>query len=379
MPILKLYFKLLKNGLPILFLYIIIFLLSAHINIGGLLDYDREREFNIAVINENPANKISRNFIEYLSRYGDIYYYKEENKELEEDLYHGKISSVVMIPYQFGEKFLAGEEVHISLKSKGSLGGIDFFIKEYLNRGREYISHTENMEEETFLKLLSKDLEEHNITIINLKAISNVYSNYYNIAGYILMACVLYGVNFVMRTYQDRDIQRRITLSLQNENKMQKQIFFGNLAFTVGMVFIFIVTDRIINREIPYTVGVFLLQIKFILYALSSLALGYVIAALIQKKELQNIVIHSLPLIFALFSGVFIPREELRGILVKISVFTPMYWFINGNRSLGEVDSFQPAVLREILYDSMHLLCFFGAMFAFVLLVEKYKRQMDYN
>lgn len=378
MTTIRLYFKLLKNGLPVVIFYMVLFLFFVNINMGALVNKDT-KNIRIGVINYDADSKISKDFIEYLNRYGNVFYLEDE-EEAEENFFYNKADGIIIIPYQFGEEFSSGQDITVGLQAIRYSAHINYLINEYFNNVTSSVDFDTELEKSERNEILIKNIapEEVSADKVSADTASISYTSYYNMAAYILLVCILYGVNLVMKTYRDRDIQRRILLSLSNENKVEQTLFIGNLSFTLLMAALFIVIDRIIHRDTPYTIIMFFLHLNFILYSLTALGLGYIIFVLVKRKEMKNILIHIMPVAMALFSGVFIPQTELRFVILRISSFTPMYWFVGGNALLSGMGQLDWDSIKGGLSSSITLLWFVAALFAIYGIISKYKNQIEY-
>lgn len=383
MQVIKLYFKLLKNALPTIIFYLIIFIVLVALNINGAnrLDSSKKR-VKVAVVNYNASNELTTHLIKYLEQYLEIHDFSDKEDELEEGIFYGKIDVTLMIPYQFGEDYLKSSDPMIGIKSVADKS-IELFISNLINHyyrfSDDILINNPNITAKELIKIYDAKLSAIEAKVITNKATIWDSLTYFKYAAYVIFVCILYGVNLIMRTFKDSNIKKRILLSLNDETRLEKQLFLGNFIFTNILILVFIVIERIINNRLHFNNKMIYIYLHFMLYSYSILGFSYLLSILVRKKEKQDIITHLLPLTIAFLSGIFIAQEELRDIMKQIASFTPTFWFIKGNQELSMMNRMNVRAFAEVFVYLITCICFNGVFFALSLVIMKYKNQRDYN
>lgn len=383
MQVIKLYFKLLKHAIPVIVLYIIIFVIFVTLNINGENSIHLNKKgLKVAVVNYNETNEITSHFINYLESYLEIHNYKDREMELEYGVFYGKIDGTIMIPYRFGEDLLSKKEVKIGISSNSSQFNevfINNLVNHYFNYANKLLLEDNTITKDEFIKKLDAYLFVGRNDITTNKILIQDYTRYFNYASYIIFVCILYGVNLVLRDFKDANIKRRFLISPNDATKMEKQLFYGNFIYTNILILLFILLERIINNQLYFNDKMLVIYLHFILYSYSVLGLSYLISTLVRKKDKLASITHLLPLAVAFVSGVFISQNDLRDILKQIASFTPTFWFIKGNSVINMMESISLSNISMILEYMITSICFSGVFFGLTLVIMKYKNQNEYN
>lgn len=384
MQIFNMYFKLINKCIPIYFLYGVVFILLLIVKIGENKDkYNQDYKMVVGIINNDVTDTFADNMKLYLEKYCDIYYMGTSKYDLDDNLYYDNIDAIINIPYGFMEGLLNDviqkpnietlEDNEISLQLNG-------LISHYINTLHEYLEHNKEINMDKIFSqlndvLLQSEVSETNILNSNY-AENKLMSEFFHVAGYILIGCLFVTVGTVINIFHDTYIKKRIDVSLLENNQMHGQILLGNLIFTLCLDAILITVGFFYTKNNLNFIVLVKYSLNIAVYSLSALALNYFFAILYEKKKsLMYFVL--IPIILAFISGVFVPQDNLREIVLHIGSFNPLYWFVKNNNEIFKTSNILIGKENNIFENMMIQLLFAGVFFVLSCLLIKERKERD--
>lgn len=384
MQIFNMYFKLIKKCIPIYFLYGVVFILLLIVKIGENQEkYNQDYKIAVGIINNDVTDVFTDNLQVYLEKYCDIYYMGTSRYDLDDNLYYHNIDAIINIPYGFMEGLLTEDiqkpnietidnnEINLQLNS---------LVNHYINTLYQYLENSKEMSTEKIFLDLNDVLLRSEVSetkIVNSKYIENkLMSEFFNIAGYILMGCLFVTVGTVFNIFHDTYIKKRIDVSLLENNQMHGQILLGNLIFTLCLDVVLIAVGFFYTKNNLNFIVLLKYSLNIAVYSLSALALNYFLAILYEKKK-SLVYFILIPIIFAFISGVFVSQNNLRDIILHIGSFNPLYWFVKNNNQIFQSSNILIGKNNNIFEITLIQLLFTGVFFVLTSLLMKERKDRD--
>lgn len=387
MQVFKLYFKILKSAAPALIIYIVIFsvlifFLSTTQN-KKITGY-KETKIDTALVNYDKDSIFVQDFLDYLSKYCDFTDYEDREDELADALLFRQVKYVLTIPYDFGEDFLSGRDTGVEKKTipDGAYNvSVDNAVNNYLNIARLYLTAFPDISQAELITYIRQDMNTE--TEVSIAAGANddknnsFYNQYFNTASYIILSCCLLGIGMIMLTFHNVHIMRRNMVTPMTHSDMNLQLIGGNLIFVFTYDIFFILFGYIIIEDKTINGNVLLYWLNLLIFSVSALSISYLSAILIKSRQANDILSTVLPLGLSFVSGAFVPQYLLGKSVLKLSSFTPLYWFIKGNDTIAGVIHFSWENIKSIICYMLIQIGFAAAVFSVALVISKNKRQSE--
>jgi ABC-2 type transport system permease protein len=383
MQVFKLYFKLLKSVSTAIILYAVIFaalIVIISSNNGNKVPQYEETKISTALVNYNEENKLTKDFVDYMSKFCEFTDLGDDESDLADALFFRQVEYVITIPYQFGEDFILGKDVAVEKKTvpdSAYSASVDNAINNYMNTARMYLKSLPDITEEELIKYIRQDInKEVNVYIEHTKNQGKdfvFYNSYFNTASYILLSCCLLGVGMIMLTFHNIHIRRRNMVTPMTHKDMNLQLIAGNIIFILGFDLFFIILGIFFNDYKGINGNVLLFWVNMIIYSISALGISYLIAMLVSKKEANEAISYVIPLGFSFISGAFVPQALLGDSVLKLASFTPTYWFVKGNDKIALLTNYSWTNLKDIVFYMLIQVGFAAALFSVALVISKNK------
>ena len=388
MQVFKLYFKILKSVAPALLIYAIIFagliFLLSNNEGQGTISYE-ETKINTAIVNYNEDSILVQDFLEYLSEFCEFKDYGDKETDLADALFFRQVEYIITIPYQFGEDFILSKDVAIEKKTVPDAiyaTSVDNAINNYLNTARVYLNSIPGITEAELVTYIRQDISsEASVSIVsNEKDGSNnsFYNYYFNTAAYIILTSCLLGIGMIMLSFHNVNIRRRNMVTPMSNKNMNLQLIAGNLIFVLCYDVLFIIFGIILNKDKGINGNALLYWMNLIIFSISALSISYLVSILVKSKGANDALSYVLPLGFSFISGVFVPQFLLGESVLKLASFTPVYWYVKCNDTIGSLSNLKLANTKEIFYYMAIQIGFAAALFSLSLVISKNKSQGNY-
>lgn len=388
MQVFKSYFKILEKHKFSIIIYSAIFLaitLVMTMNGGNQVEKEfRNSKISLHVVNEDDPSKLVDSFLKYLESYAN-FIELEDNEEARKDaLFYGDISYILTIPKGFTEDFLAGKEVTVQKQSMPGYSGtvpVDNAIDNYFHTVRTYQKYLPDRSFEEIHQYVLENLEHKTTVEINASTDARVNNSnefnqsYFNYLGYVLIGSLITSVSLVMTSFREINIKRRHTAAPISTKSLNLQLLMGNLIFTVCYLFLFILAGYIYNKYRRIDGNTLLFWLNGLVFALTTLSLSYLIGITVKNKKAVGAISTALSLSMAFISGIFVPQQYLGNIVLKLASFTPAYWFVRTNNTIGIMEGFSTNNLSEVFGMMAIQLGFGAALISIALVVSKRKSQ----
>ncbi len=385
MQVFKLYFHLLKKNLPSMLIYMAIFLsiiIYLTLNSGDKKDMIfSENKVDVAFINDDEDSPLVNGFRSYLDNYCNFIDIPDDEISLKDALFFRRVVYIIRIPDGFTENFMNGENVKVEKTSVPNVAeaiSVDIAVDRFFNTAAIYEKHIQDMDQNRLVSLVKDNLDiKANVTMFSENTQENhqLIVKYYNFICYGLVSILVLGVGMIMLSMQKLDIKRRNLVSPMSTTSINIQLIIGNIVFTIGCLAVFVIAGAIITPGFKLDKTSAYLLLNAIVFSLSILSISFLVGIAIKSKNAANAIANVLSLGMSFLSGVFMPQEFLGDDILKISAFTPSYWYVKANNAIGTLTDFSISSLEDIHRSMLIEIGFAAAIFAIALVVSKKKSQ----
>lgn len=388
MPVFKQYFKIVKQLMPSVLIYGAIFLAITILMVFSSMSKDekqfKKKEVPVYLINQDESNIFIDHFVKYLDAYVKYVELDGSFEKVQDALFYQEIESIITIPAGFTDNFIKGNDITLE---KQSLPGsplalsADTAINQYFSTARTYLQIDPTLTLEGLTKQMDQIKFEETVVRFDTKKSEDVLTSngfnisYFNYLAYIMLACFIGVVSTVMHSFHALDIRRRHNASPISSHSFNFQLVFANLAFVMCYMLVFILASWIFNSNRTMNMNTILTWISSLLFAFTALAISYLIGITVNGKAAVSTLSTVVSLSLSFLSGVFVPQDYLGDTVLKLASFTPTYWYVKANNTIGYMTDFHLDTMKNILGYYGIQVGFGLAILSIALVVSKQKRQ----
>jgi len=385
MQVYKLCLKIIKKNIPVMLIYIFIYLsVSIVVTLSSSRQNNTGNDFtdtkaNIAFISgeETPLIEGLR---KELGRQANFINLPDKKEAQQDALFFREVVYILRIPEGFTQKFMAGEEVHLeknSVPDSAKAAYIDLAVDQYLNTARFFLSTMGDVTQESLVKYLDDVLsQEADVKLMPAPAKTDVYGLVfsYNYMAYSLSSILVLGMAAIMAAFNNRDLRNRVSCSPVRETAANLQIFLASLTFAGVAWLTQIAFCFFFDIENVLTMNTVYLLLNSLVFTVCGTAMGFLIGSVVKGNEAISAVTNVVVLGSCFISGVFVPAQLLGETTLRIASFTPTYWFVKANNQAAQLTQFDLSSVRLVLSDTAVIVCFALAFFALSLVIRKVRR-----
>ncbi len=161
-----------------------------------------------------------------------------------------------------------------------------------------------------------------------LKAI--LYNRSFSFLSYPLILTIMSMLGTAIIVFRNKEAMSRISLSAIKHSRYHLEMFLANLlAMIVIVCFGYLIAFVFFRyeRDVPYLIYF----VNIVSFAFSGLGLMYLLVNISPNKYFVSGSANILALIFAFFSGAFVPINFLPQLIRSIARFFPMFYYIKAN------------------------------------------------
>lgn len=384
MKVYKGYLMALRANVSTIILYYSIFLLVAvsmvHLSSGEKSSgsYSQQR-LSIGVVDRDNS-LWSKTLVDYLEQYHDVTIMEDDMDALAESVYRSDIVYAVMIPENFQETCILGEETIETLTESGSQweyyvnGRIDSFV----NTAKVLLAGGYSSEEAAQHTLETAVIQAQ-VRLESSREDAAVY-NVFRFMPYLYFSILCFVLGLIQKEYQNIDIRRRLlasSLTLKSQN-LQSLLAF----FTIGILS-WILCEGIgvltCASEFWDNPNRWLIFLNGFTIMLAALAASYFVGSMAKTASAVNGMANVLSLGFCFLGGIFVPLELLTGVIKDIGQFFPTYWYAQNISILSFNDTLTDS-LKTTLFQGMLIQVLFAfACVSVALAIGKARRQEEAN
>ncbi|HHY39953.1 MAG TPA: ABC transporter permease [Syntrophaceticus sp.] len=389
MPVFRLCLKILKKQLPIMLVYVIVFLVfSLVITSFTAKEQQQDNLFtqaksDMAFISEEKTPLVD-GFKQELGRVANFVELPDETEALQDALYFRTVSYILRVPEGFTESFMQGENVQLektAVPDSISSTYLDLFIDQYFNTARLYVQQMENISQESLVQYLRSDLAAG--ASVELKtngdqSLNQNFANYYfNLLAFSLLSVLVLGMAALFMVFYDTDLMKRNACAPLSFSSVNFQFILAILVFTVLSWSIMVAFCLLINFKNSFNLNTLYFVINSLVFAVCGTGISFLIGNLVKSYNAIHAVNNVVTLGLCFISGVFVPMELIGDSVLKLASFTPTYWFVKANNRIAALTQFDFASLEPVFTCMLIQIGFALAFFAAALLANKKRRFED--
>jgi len=380
MQVFKLYFKILRRYMGILFMYIGIFLGV----VVGVIVPQTSGENNQGYTQTSCAfavfdydeSELSQGFIDYLDKNHKLKTLPNDDLETIQDyLYNTNVDCVIHIEDGFENSISEGNSSEymkfFSIPNTQGATLLEQQANGYLTTIDTYLSAgftvTEAIEKTTLAT-------ETSVDISFLKEESNTVSSietYYRYLPWVFICMCVSGLSAVLQAFDKQEVRNRIECSSYKFVRMNMEIVLGVLLTGIAICASCIIVSAIaFPNEFGQSGAIFYVLNTFCTMAVA-LAITLIVSKVAKNPQVVSLLSNIIGLGMAFLCGVFVPLEYLSDTVVRIAHFLPVYWNV---KTLTLIRNYQPSDMGTIFtYLGIQLL-FAVALTCIGLVIARKKR-----
>ena len=317
---------------------------------------------NILIVNkEANKDKITKNFIDYLSKNSNEVNVSMNEEKIDDALFYRNVSYVIYVPKNFGKDVLHGKNPEIKIKSTKDYGAslANMMVERYLKVANVYSDVTDNEDELVTLidDTLSKKVKVNLTTKLDTKLIEKA-AFYHNFLYYCILAGTIYVICLVLSSFKEENIKKRTIVSSMSHKNYNRILLLSNALFAFILWIFYCILAFILMDKIMFSTHGLIFIINSFIFTICALTLAFLIANLVSNKNAVNGIVNVVALGSSFLCGAFVPTSMLPDFVLKIAHILPSYWFIKTNEMLKEMKVFTFDTLKPILTNMFIVICF---------------------
>lgn len=307
----------------------------------------------------------------------------DNTEALQDALYFRKVTYIVRVPKGFTEKFMNGESVSLertTVPDSVYSTYIDLKLNRYLNTASLYVKSEKGITQKQLVYNLKDDMgKTASVTMSTAQKSADerdqpFTSYYFNYLAYVLPALLIFSVSVVLEVCNNKDRRARSFCSPMTPRSYNMQLILAIASFSVVCWFVLLLPCAAFDPKHFFSPGTPYQILNSFVFLLTAVGVSYLIGNLVNGKDAISALANICALGPSFIAGVFIPQRFLSNSVLKIATFTPAYWYVKANETIGSVTHFSTDVLSSAYGCMLVELVFAAAFFALGLAANRRKR-----
>ena len=385
MQVFKAYFKIVKKNLPMLILYLVIFLsvvigITASNQTQEMVGFTA-RKSDLTLINEDEDSALVKGLVSYIKQNANLVDVEKGEEALKDALFYEKIDYILKIPQDFSQAFMAGEDVQLE-QTKGidQTAGIqlEMLLNRFLNTASLYAKHGNNLTQAEVIEKTMKDLSLE--TPVEMKTFDSGLSDaaliayFFNYASYSTIIILIFGISSFILVFNKSFIKQRTMCSPLSNNQIVFQRLLGDLVLALGLWLITTICGFLVHGKALLSANGAIWILNLLIFSLVCLSISFLIGSLIKSKNALSAVANTIGLGTSFLCGAFVPQYLLGDSVLAVARFIPTYWYIRGNNLIAGLNTFNSETLGPVLMTFVIQIGFFVAIIAVSMVINKQRR-----
>lgn len=379
MIIFKTVFKILNKlkGMLILYTAILIAITLMNTTSGNIGSYEATKP-DIAIVNNDNNDFITNHFMNYLKENTNVKEFKD-SEQRDDALFYRDISSIIIIPKNFGKSLLSGSKIKLQIQSNHDEGASfsEMLIKRYF---KAFHFYKDDYKDEELTNKITQALKQK--TNIQLKSSLdtskvNQMTLYFNLLNYAFLAGCVYCVTMILASLNEEHVRKRTIISTYPYYKYNL-IVFSSLTLIVFIVYLFyMVLSLVLFKGLMFSNQGMLFMANSLLFALCSLSIGFLIGHMTSNKQAISGIVNVVALGSSFLCGCFVSMSYMPSYVLKIAHVLPSYYFIKNNELLKTLTVFNKTSLNPIMINGCIIVLFTILFLVLTNLISKKKQRCD--
>ena len=369
MQVFKNYFRITKSFLPMILMYLSIFMFFA-IFATSQSSGDSSTFSSVkppVAIKNHDNSAFSAGFVDYIKQNAEIVDVEDNDNARKEAIYFQTVYYVYVIPANFGNDLFAGKEPKIStLQVQSSAAEQARMLGEnYLRLAGPRI--VAGMSQTDVVAGINSDLSgTQTVTEVRGAKVSDgsfKVQYFYNFASYIILALCIMIISMIMIIFASRNIKRRNLVSSLSYGRITEQLFFGNLILAVGIWLIFVIASFFLYPATMLTMAGAIYALNALIFTIVALSISFLIGSLSKNKNIASAMTNIIALGSSFICGVFVPQALLGESVLNFAKCLPTYWYVRSNELIYGLTDFNFESLKPIFANMAIVLGFAVVIF----------------
>lgn len=379
MTVFKNYFKIMYRYKGLILLYIGLCIGISLLNSTSATSAESYVEItpNIAIINHDSETNLIKGFRDYLKDKTKIIEIEDDEDTIQDELFYRNVRYVLIIPEDFSNKFLNGENINIDIKKTQDSYSTytEMLINKYFNMANIY--NKAGMNETNIVKSIKKDMEKESEIILQEEMETQTISKliiFYNFANYAFLGIFIYIIATLMLVFNNKNIKNKNSISSTPYSKISNQIFLANLFFAFSIWILYFVIAYIMFGSIVYSPNGLLILLNSFVFSICAVTIGFLSGILVKSKDAISGIVNTVALGLSFISGCFVPQQWLSESVLNFSKLFPSYWYVNGNDLIANIVKYDFETLKPLFRNMGVLLLYTIGLLIVIAIINKKKK-----
>lgn len=326
---------------------------------------------------DRDDSDLSRAVGAYLSKQGEFVEVADEQRALQDAVATGQVSYLLIVPEGFSAAFLkaardGGEEPHLeAVFSYESATGmlVDTQVNQYLALMRATAALLPDAPTDQVVAM-ANDAAREQASVETVHAPDNTsgadrFVFYLKWSAYPLTAAIVVSVGLVMGAFNRTDVRRRVLVAAESPLAVGVQKLAAGLVVATGVWAVIMAVGMVAFGDaaacLPAATVALLLGCEFV-FALTPLAIGFLLGQLGATEMVSNAVGNIAGMVFTFLGGAWISLSLLPAGVRAVAAFTPVYWLTEALGDAAAAGADTAAALQAVL-PALGVLALFALAF----------------
>jgi ABC-2 type transport system permease protein len=296
----------------------------------------------VAVINRDNS-EIASSIVSYIKDTQKYVELADNKDDMQDALFFRAVEFILIIPENFGTRYENGERElleSISIPDSYSSVFINMQVEQYLSYMIMYrdTSMTAEQAQKKAIEIMALEVPVDYRSTNGEAAAANKFMYYFQYMPYMFFAIMAQIIGLIFLSFNAEEVRKRMlcsSLTLKNKNL---QLFAGCVALALVVYVIVIGAGlTVYGRQIAAVNVLPYLMINSFTTLIVSVSAGFFAGSFVKNQNQLAAVTNIFSLGFSFLGGVFVTLDLLGEKVLRVSKFTPTYWYVVNNTKLGFV------------------------------------------
>ncbi len=368
MQVYKLFFKILRNQLGQIIMYIGIFaaisiiISSQKANEADFSFKESKQKFSIF---DYDNSKASEALTAYLTDSNTLVEIADDKTEtLQDELYNRNITNAIIIPTGFENAVLEGNATEFleiyNLPGLMQSSAFEQQVNSYMKMLNIYVSAGVGIDDA--IKNVETSLNTQTKVTVQKKTNTANSPEYYffSYLAYIFISVAVVALAPILIVVNKDNIRGRIACSSYKLSKINLELILGIITLGTVICLIFTIMSFAVIGEFMFSLKGFLYLLNMAIYMTISLGIAYFAGQIAKNEEGTSMIANIAGLGCSFLGGVFVPLDMLGDGVIKVAHFLPSYWYVLGDTFIRDYQSGQNLTA---LFEYMGIELIFAVIF----------------
>ncbi|HOO27891.1 MAG TPA: ABC transporter permease [Lachnospiraceae bacterium] len=369
MKLFRVYRKVLKKNLPVIFAYMVILYAIILVMIfqvrSNANSYEEDR-ITVVLINEDVTNEFTRGLKQYLGERVNLIDNSLYSGNIQSALFYQTADYIIKLPKGFYEELYNYENdkgpVIYKYTAASTYAGkvMDKILKEYCDWWLAYREMYPDMSEQEILEKVTETMNmQSSLLYSNRLQISASQKNMYyffNYASYSIMGIIGMGVVSALLLLGKSKVYERTAVSPVAKSQIELELLLYNTGFAVLIWAAHVLGAMALFHESFFTWTGFFMCMNTFALSMVSVGISYLMLCFVNSRGGIGIFVNLIVFAMCFISGTFIPQYLLDTNVRSAAVFIPVFWYIRANDLINETGALSLLTLTDTLTDLIRLI-----------------------